>query len=319
MRKVIRRTDDVSGDVRGERGDAQCYKRRDQYGGVVESCEHIHWIPERLFEDDCRRRSHRHADERVQRHRGWQSQHLAEHLIALGFGVTRKVRDVQRERGPESNHASERGEKEFPKLAFLRLTDVKRRGLREHRTESARLTPRPPEQQQSQRDEQWGFDVQQKANGINAAIDDVHVDAPKQHEAGELAGVDAEPIRGGSGMKFKQRANNFVDRIATDPCLDTEPTTRHQRAQHGGNIRTERTKRGAAINWERNPVARSSVSVEDHGDEYDQVAEEDGEYSLPPIHAAADERRREHVSGDARGHGNPQRSKATNAPLALRG
>ena len=215
---------------------------------------------------------------------------MAENLIALGFCIAGKVGDVQRKRGPESDHTGERGEKVFPELPLLRLADIKGGRLRQHRPEPARLAPRPPEQQQPQRDEQRRFDVQQDADGINATIDDIHVDSPKQHEAGELAAIDAKPVRSRRGLQIEQRATNLVDRVATDPCLDAEPTARHQRTQNCGDIRAQWTKRGAAINGEWDSVARPGVGVEDHRHKHDEVAEEDREDSLPPIHATADER-----------------------------
>ncbi len=45
MREIVGRADDVCGDVRGERGDAERNHRRDQHGVAIETRQHIHWIP----------------------------------------------------------------------------------------------------------------------------------------------------------------------------------------------------------------------------------------------------------------------------------
>ena len=60
--------------------------------------------------DDRRRRCHRDADERIERHRQRQAERLADDLIALRARVTREVRDVERERRPEADHAGQRRE-----------------------------------------------------------------------------------------------------------------------------------------------------------------------------------------------------------------
>ena len=63
MREIIRRTHDVSRDVRRERRDAERQHGDDQHDGIFEIRQHLHRIPNRLAEDDGRRGSHRHADE----------------------------------------------------------------------------------------------------------------------------------------------------------------------------------------------------------------------------------------------------------------
>jgi hypothetical protein len=58
------------------------------------------------------------------------------------------------------------------------------------------------------------------------------------------------------------------------------------------------------------------VGIENHRNEDDEVAEENSEHGFPPIHAAADERRGEHIGGNAGGHGNPERGEAEHSPFA---
>ena len=129
---------------------------------------------------------------------------------------------------------------------------------------------------------------------------------------------DAEPVRRRRGMQPGNRHANFVNRLAADPRLDAEPAARDERAQNGRHVRALRAERRAAIDRKGNSVTRSGVRVQDHRHQHDEVAEKDREHRLPPVHAAADERRREHVSRDARGHGNPQRGETQHAPLAPR-
>ena len=59
------------------------------------------------------------------------------------------------------------------------------------------------------------------------------------------------------------------------------------------------------------------MGIENHRNEDDEVAEENGEHGFPPVHSATDERRREHVGGDAGGHGNPERGEAEHSPFAF--
>ena len=53
------------------------------------------------------------------------------------------------------------------------------------------------------------------------------------------------------------------------------------------------------------------------GNQHDQVSEKNGEDGLPPIHAAADQARRQHVSGDANAHPDPERGDVPGGPGPL--
>src|ERR1019366_3548796 len=74
---------------------------------------------------------------------------------------------------------------------------------------------------------------------------------------------------------------------------------------------------GAHEYRERNAVFGPGVRVEQHGDEHDQVAEQDGADGLPPAHAAGNQAAGQHVGGDAHRHSHPQRSVVIEAPRAL--
>src|ERR1700692_2043357 len=60
----------------------------------------------------------------------------------------------------------------------------------------------------------------------------------------------------------------------------------------------------------------TGMRIEDDGNEDNHIAEENRQDGLPPIHASADERRCEHVSGDAGCHGDPECGKIPDTPFA---
>jgi len=107
-----------------------------------------------------------------------------------------------------------------------------------------------------------------------------------------------------------------VDGRAADPRLDAEPAAGDQRAQDGGNVGAAHAKRRAHENRKRDAIFCACVRVEKHGDEDDQVAQQDGADGLLPIHAAGDEAGRQHVSGDADRHGDPEAGVVVSAPGA---
>ena len=209
----------------------------------------------------------------------------------------------------------ERGHEEREELPGLRLARIERRRLREHRPEAAGVRVCPPQQHQPERDEQRRLDREQHADRVDALVDHPHVDAPENEEADELRQRDAESAE---RRRLRERRHedreDLVDRLAADPRLDAEPTARHQRAQQRRHVRAERAERRAAIDRKRDAVFRARVRIEHHRDEHDDVAEEDGEDGLPPVHPAADERRREHVSRDAGRHRDPQRGEVPELP-----
>src|SRR5207302_1057419 len=81
------------------------------------------------------------------------------------YGQT--IRDVERKRRPETDHAGERGNEEGKELAGFRLARRERRRLRENRPEAAGISIRPPQQHQTERDQQRRFDIQEPADAID--------------------------------------------------------------------------------------------------------------------------------------------------------
>ncbi len=98
---------------------------------------------------------------------------------------------------------------------------------------------------------------------------------------------------------------NFVNGVAADPGLDAEPTAGHESAEERRDIRADGAERGATINGKWDAVVCSCVRVEDHRNEHDEVAQENRDDCLPPIHSTANKRRGEHIGGNAGGHRNP--------------
>src|SRR5262249_33667681 len=66
-------------------------------------------------------------------------------------------------------------------------------------------------------------------------------------------------------------------------------------------------------------VLRARVRVEDHWDKHDDVAEQDGEDGLLPVHAAGDQAGGEHVGRYADRHGDPEGGEVGGSPGALFG
>ena len=163
--------------------------------GFLKWVRTIDRVPDGLAVDDGGRAGDRHADEAVEGHRGGEAEGLSQHLIALGAGVAGEVRDVERERGPEADHAGEGGDEEFVELTGLGLAGGEGARLGEDRAETARRAVGPDEQRQAKEDEQRGLDGKQEADAVDAPVDDEDVDRPEAQEADELRGVDVPEDR----------------------------------------------------------------------------------------------------------------------------
>jgi hypothetical protein len=174
----------------------------------------------------------------------------------------------------------------------------------------------PIQQHQTQHDEQRRLDIEENADRIDAFIDDKHVDAPKEKEGSKLGQGNAERIMGRATERRKKNCQNFVNRLAADPGLNAEPSAGDKSAQEGRDVGPLDPKGGPAIDRKRNAIARPGVGIEDHRDQHNQVAKENRQDRLRPIHAPADERGGEHISGDAGGHGNPERGEIPPAPAS---
>ena len=123
-----------------------------------------------------------------------------------------------------------------------------------------------------------------------------------------------------SAQKAKKQTQAPADEdgLAADPGLYAEPPAGNQGAEHGGDVGAAHAEGGADEDRKGNAVFGARMCVEQHGDEHDQVAEEDGADGLPPAHTSGDQAAREHIGGNADGHRHPEGSVIVDAPRALR-
>lgn len=230
--------------------------------------------------------------------------------------VTGEIRDVQRKRRPEADHAGKARHEEREKLARLRLARIKRRRLRKNWPETASVAISPKKQKQTERDEERRFDIQEPANAIDSLVNDQHVDAPEKEKAEQLRQSNSKCAVRVAGERGCENRNDFVNRAAADPGLDSEPAAGNEGPHERRNVGAGRAERSATKNWKRNSVTRSSVRVQDDWEKDDEIAEKNCQNSLPPIHPAADERGSQHVGGNAGRHRNPERGETSHAPGA---
>ena len=270
--------------------------------------ENFDGIPQRLAENNCRRRSDRDADEGIKRHCCGKTERLAENLVALRARVTREVRNIQRDGGPKSHHTSERRNKEAEKLSEA----VELRGIRKHGPEATRLVAHPEKKRQADQEQERSRDALKKANGLDAAQNYNYVQQPKKCE------THCRPIRN-MRPRRSQGDNHGVDRFAANPRLNAEPSASHERAQNRRNVCAQHAERRTRKHGEGNSVLRTGVRIEQHGNQHQHVAEENGEQRLLPIHSSGDHGAREHVRGNVDAHRNPQSSVVVRAPGAASG
>ena len=117
VREVVGGRDDVGGDVGVQGRDEDGDQRDEGDDGLVEAADQRDRVPDGLAEEDDRGGGDGDADEGVERHGGGQAERLAERLCALAVGVAGEVGNIQRDGGPEADHAGERGDEEAEEFA----------------------------------------------------------------------------------------------------------------------------------------------------------------------------------------------------------
>ena len=105
--------------------------------------------------------------------------------------------------------------------------------------------------------------------------------------------------------------------LPADPGLYAKPSASNQGTEHGGNVGAAHAERGPDENRKGNAVLCPRVGVKQHGDEHDEVAEQNGAYGLPPAHAACDQSTGQHVGRNAHRHRDPEGRVIVEAPGAL--
>ena len=115
-----------------------------------------------------------------------------------------------------------------------------------------------------------------------------------------------------------RRRQQRLERQRANPGLDAEPAARHDRPQHGRHVGALHAEGRAAQHRKRHAVLRAGVRVQDHRDQDDGVAEQDGDERLPPVHALLHQARGERVGGDHHAHADPERGDVIRGPRAAR-
>src|SRR5205807_3198148 len=101
------------------------------------------------------------------------------------------------------------------------------------------------------------FDVQQPADAIDPYVNHEHVDATEKHETNKLGERDSKKVlRRAGGERRREDRHDLVNRVATNPGLNSEPAARDERAHQRGNVRTARAERCTAKNREGDSVTR---------------------------------------------------------------
>ena len=149
----------------------------------------------------------------------------------------------------------------------------------------------------------------QKTNRFDPAQDDQNVQQPERCEAHRRTVAEMPPA-------WNQRDKHRVDSFATDPSLNAKPAARDECSQNRRNVCTQHAKRSTRKHRKRNSVLRAGMRVEQHGDQHQHVAQENGEQRLFPVHPAGNHAAGEHVGRDVHAHGDPQRRIVVRPPGA---
>src|SRR5580704_2183572 len=191
----------------------------------MEAAEESDRIPDGLAKQNDGSGGDRYADEGIQRHSGRKPQDLTNHLCALGFGVACEVRNVEGNRSPKANHASERGKKQPKELGC----GMEFAGCMKNRTHAARFTRNPKKKDKPDDQHKRSAETFEELDRFNAAPDDEHVGTPKKEEAERRAARKICRAR-------PSNAQHRVDGLAADPGLDAKPAAGHQSTQDGRYI-----------------------------------------------------------------------------------
>src|SRR3569832_1683484 len=177
-------------------------------------------------------------------------------------------------------------------------------------------TPRSPDQQHKTAAKQERRRPRLEIlDAFDALQNDENLNAPEQEECDPCVKCNAEDHRRyRSGPRGKHHSEEYVDRRAADPGLNTEPTARHNRAQHRWHVRALSSERSPTQYWKRYAVLRTRMRVQDHRDKHDRDAHQDRDHRLPPVHARFDKPARERIGGDDYAHTDPESGNIPGGP-----
>ncbi len=283
--EVIGRRDDICSDVHCQSRHCHRKHRYSYQNRLLEVPDQLHGVPQlfhghaRVNHDGSRRNND--AQRSKHRHRRRQCYHLPDRLFPLAASETREVRHVEGKRSPKSNHRRQgRHElgQELPKCVEFSL-------ILKHVTESMSLIDSPCGQQDGHDQNKWRRQALHVFEQTHTLIYDEYLQPPEDGEASPLGNGESAQLRQlGNG-----RANHFQSRIngaPTNPCLDAEPTASNQRSHERRYIGADRAVTGARKDGEGNTVFGAWVRIQQDRNQYNQIAEQNGQQGLPPVHAA---------------------------------
>lgn len=95
-------------------------------------------------------------------------------------------------------------------------------------------------------------------------------------------------VRGGG----PENAEHGINGLTTDPGLNAKPAASDESAKNGGNVGATDTEGSAHKDGEGDAVFGAGMGIEEHGNQDDEIAEEDGQNGLHPVHALGPRRDR---------------------------
>ena len=260
---------------------------------------------------------HRHSNKGEERHSWRQANRLPLDLIFLGCRIACEVRNIERKCRPKPHHGGQLGNKHRPELALFRSTRLKLRRSRKHIPKSIRCAVRPSQKQKSHSNEKRRRIGLQPSNGFRSLGNKPHVHCPKPDEAHELRQVDAEDWESLTLKRIvRYDVQEGVDGEAANPRLNPKPTAGYQPSQHGGNIGSHRSKRGAKQNGKRDSVFGSRMTDQEHGHQDNEVSQKHGSHRLVPVHTGFDHTATEHIGRHADHHPHPKSGNIRPTPIA---
>ena len=117
-------------------------------------------------------------------------------------------------------------------------------------------------------------------------------------------------------QRGNKKQEQLVDGVTPDPGLDAEPAARNNRPKHRRNVCALDAEGCACKHGKSNPEFRPGVRIQNHGNDYDQVAEANSKHRLPPIHPLGNKPARQHIRRDTNRHPDPERRDIPDAPVA---
>ena len=161
---------------------------------------------------------------------------------------------------------SERGREQLPERN-ARILALQPLRFRQNVPQSSAVTNSPQQQQDSPGEEKGRGVAAEHFDSFDPPGDYRNLKEPEKRERQSHASRYRAPMRPG-------RHEKRVQSEGANPCLNAEPPAGNDRAKHRRNVRPAHSEACPAHHRERDPVFRSSVCVENHRDEYDDVSEE---------------------------------------------